>query len=155
MAGIPNTPQDLMMRLVIREPSSLDTGCWEWPGGKDGDGYAQASMSCKKIHVHRVLYAHFIGEIPPGLVTDHLCRNRPCCNPWHLEPVTTKENLRRGVGVGWGSRNRAKTHCPRGHPYEGDNLYIVKTGPKAGGRVCKLCSAAAQEKYRAKKTAGG
>jgi hypothetical protein len=79
------------------------------------------------------MYRHYIGEIPRGMTLDHICRNRDCCNPAHLEPVTVKENILRGDSLS--ARNARKTHCHRGHPLAGDNLSL----PPSGGRKCKAC----------------
>ena len=80
------------------------------------------------------------GVLPATMQLDHLCRERACCNPAHLEPVTQAENIRRGEAV--------KTHCPQGHPYEGDNLYIDSRGK----RRCKTCIAEqAARRYARKK----
>ncbi|MEE8234211.1 MAG: HNH endonuclease signature motif containing protein [Gammaproteobacteria bacterium] len=93
---------------------------------------------------HRVSYEMENGLVPKGLELDHLCRVRNCVNPQHVEPVTHKENCQRGeVGI----NHRRKTHCNRGHPYSGDNLYIV---PKNGKRGCKTCSRENLRKWRAK-----
>jgi hypothetical protein len=78
------------------------------------------------------VYEAVYGPIPEGMVIDHMCRNRACMNPTHLEPVTISENIRRGDTGGWEKR---KTECHRGHPYAGDNLYVTPTGK----RQCKKC----------------
>lgn len=75
------------------------------------------------------------GPIPEGLVIDHLCRNRGCVNPDHLEAVTQRENILRGEGLA--AANARKTHCPKGHPYSGENLYVV---PSSGRRQCRICA---------------
>jgi hypothetical protein len=82
---------------------------------------------------HRVVYEALVGPVPEGLELDHLCKESRCVNPAHLEPVTHAENVRRGRG--WGGQNARKTHCPSGHPYEGDNLILQKRG----GRLCRTC----------------
>lgn len=71
------------------------TGCWEWQQNRTNGGYGLMSIRNFPNLVHRVSYEEFVGQIPPGLQIDHLCRNRICCNPAHLEPVTPAENLRR------------------------------------------------------------
>jgi hypothetical protein len=97
------------------------------------------------FRAHRVAYEALIGPIPDGLQLDHLCRNRACVNPLHTEPVTQIENIRRGeAGVPSGSQQRAKTHCPQGHPYSQGNTYIRKNGH----RMCRTCNAAAQRRLR-------
>lgn len=115
--------------------------CWEWCGCTSR-GYGQFYMG-KKIHAaHRVSYELSVGPIPNGLTLDHLCRNRRCVNPSHLEPVTLKENVRRGRGPAAG--NFRKTHCPQGHPLLGDNLVV-----RRGWRECKTCNrAASYRKYK-------
>src|SRR5438445_4296974 len=82
-----HTIQDLLLRLVICEPTTLPTGCWEWPGGLIR-GYGQSGQTSPRGLVHRVVYEHFRGPVPEGLELDHLCRNRKCANFEHLEPVT-------------------------------------------------------------------
>ena len=102
--------------------------CWKWTGRIDNSGYAV-------VNVHRLMFELFNGKIPKGLVIDHLCRERDCFNPNHLEAVTQKENTLRGKGMA--SKNAKKTHCPQGHPLFGDNL--EKYGLSKGKRVCLTC----------------
>lgn len=109
--------------------------CWPWDGYRMDCGYGQARHGDKVTCAHRLAYEMLVGPIPKGLVIDHLCRVRECVNPAHMEPVTNAENIRRGEG---GAHWAAKTHCPQGHPYEGDNLYI----DRRGSRNCRTCSAA-------------
>jgi hypothetical protein len=75
-------------------------GCWEWTGSVDHYGYGYVSYMTRKLKAHRVAYELFKQEIPQGLVIDHLCRNRKCVNPEHLEPVTIGENVSRGYHLG-------------------------------------------------------
>lgn len=110
-------------------------GCWVWLGSKDRAGYGQTMYLGKVRRAHRVSYEVLVAPIPEGLVLDHLCRNRSCVNPAHLEPVTQRENLRRGDTLN--AANVLKTHCPRGHPYSGDNLY---RDPTHGFRRCRACA---------------
>src|SRR6266705_4138658 len=86
--------------------------CWIWKGSHKSNGYAECSIKHVNLSAHRVAYAALIGPIPKGMVLDHICRNRGCVNPWHLEPVTQQQNCRRGDT---GLHHAVKTHCPYGH----------------------------------------
>lgn len=88
--------------------------CWPWQGGSVRDGYGQFHLHARrKVQAHRYAYEQLIGPIPEGLTLDHLCRNRLCVNPKHLEPVTHAVNILRGQGTS--ARNAQKTHCVHGH----------------------------------------
>jgi hypothetical protein len=84
-------PEVLQNRISIDE-----RGCWLWTGRMNRNGYGRAYWYGKEPVVHRLVYEILIGQIPKGLVLDHLCRVRHCCNPEHLEPVTIRENTLRG-----------------------------------------------------------
>lgn len=120
--------------------------CWEWAGPVNEHGYGQTGRSVAPDAgglAHRIAYWILVGPVPDGLVLDHLCRNRRCVNPGHLEPVTQRENVLRGRGPV--SRNAAKTHCPKGHPYDEANTYWTTSG----GRQCKTCHREAERLRRA------
>ena len=108
------------------------TECWRWLGSiVQGSGYGgfQASTG-HRVNAHRWAYIAVRGQVPDGLQLDHLCRNRWCVNPWHLEPVTSLENVRRGQGHG------SETRCPYGHPYDDENTYHHR-GIRRHCRACR------------------
>ena len=124
----------------------LDNGCWEWTGARrQKAGYGLFHWQGLLRIAHRVSYEALIGLIPKGLESDHLCRNRACVRPEHIEPVSHRENVRRGVRP---SQMRAKRHCPHGHPYEGENLYVRPNGD----RECRTCHRT-QERARRRRVA--
>lgn len=133
----------------IPEPNS---GCWLWTAHLSWNGYGWFSFGYRKACAHRVAYTYLAGEIPAGLDLDHLCRNRCCCNPAHLEPVTRSENLRRGRN-GDVIRMRAAliTHCPKGHAYDAENTY---RHPRNGGRGCLTCRRSASDAYNKRRAHG-
>ena len=126
-----------------------NTRCWEWLGAKSPGGYGRFSWKGKCTVSHRVAYVALVGEVPKGLELDHLCRNRSCCNPQHLEPVSRSENVRRGdlVKVTL-ERHAAITHCPKGHEYTEENTYRHRNA-----RYCRKCHAdrERERRHRARK----
>lgn len=118
--------------------------CWTWEGGTGSHGYGQISLGRKQRLAHRVSYELFKGEIPHGLVVDHLCRTPRCVNPSHLEAVTQGENCLRGVGAC--ASNARKTHCVRGHEFTPETTYIV---PATGHRTCTVCRDARKARWDA------
>lgn len=109
-----------------------DGECWIWWGTKTRNGYGQVMFRGTHWMAHRAFYEYFVAQVPERLDLDHLCRNRACVNPWHLEPVTRSVNLYRATTVG--KYNTLKTHCPHGHPYSPEN-----TAVRRGKRVCRTC----------------
>jgi hypothetical protein len=123
-------------------------GCWPWVGHLNSWGYGRAWKDGRKQGAHRVAYEHFYGPIPYGLQIDHLCRNRRCVNPFHLEVVTSGENTRRGLSPS--GQNGRKTHCKYGHEFTLENTVIVQ-----GRRRCRQCERRRQhEKYLRRKARG-
>jgi hypothetical protein len=147
------TPGKKPRRLDDRLWEWVDRGeeweCWPWVGRTTKAGYGQISLGKydgqRTLYVHRVAYELLVGTIPEGLVIDHLCCNRTCCNPAHLEPVTHAENVRRGSS----RRFANQTHCKHGHEFAGDNLYLTPWGE----RVCRECARRRNREYDARKKA--
>ncbi len=108
-----------------------ESGCWLWLAGCTSGGYGAIRISGLQTGAHRVAYELYRGTIPEELCIDHLCRVRCCVNPWHMETVTLGENAIRG------SDHHLITHCPRGHPYSGHNLYLTKGGKERECRICR------------------
>lgn len=106
--------------------------CWVWTGPQYPNGYGKHRLGPGQPEraAHRISYEHHIGPIPNGQQLDHLCRNRLCVNPSHLEPVSPSENTRRQDHA-----NRRKTHCPQGHEYTEANTVVRPDGR----RDCLAC----------------
>lgn len=114
--------------------------CWEWTKGQRGAGYGSFRLDGRPQRAHCVAYEWANGPVPDGMELDHLCRNRICVRPSHLEAVTHRENLLRGEG--FAALNARRTHCHAGHPFDETNTYIDRRGE----RVCRTC--AREQKHR-------
>lgn len=119
----------MIYEQILRRIEVTDSGCWEWPGARLPSGYGSVRFDGRARVVHRVIWEHVNGPIPEGLQIDHLCRNRACCNPDHLEAVSQRTNLLRGMG--FSGLNSRKNQCPRGHPYD-----LIESD---GSRECSEC----------------
>lgn len=124
-----------------------DPGCLIWIGGAANNGYGTFWIDGRNVSAHRWSYEYHSGPIPAGLHLDHLCRNRRCVNPEHLEPVTCRENILRGEGSA--AQHSQLTHCPAGHAYSGANLYTPPGRPRE--RHCRQCNLARNRAYRLRK----
>lgn len=117
-------------RIDVRGPDE----CWPWKLSVGSHGYGQIGWGAKSekrtmVTAHRAAWTAVHGPIPDALTVDHLCRNRPCCNPAHLRLLTNEENGRDN------GPNR-RTHCPQGHPYDEANTYVRSNGHRA----CRTCN---------------
>jgi len=131
MRGRPPKPAIDRIRALV---SISENGCWLYAEGRaSSSGYRQVLVGQKLQYAHRVTYEALVGPILEGLVLDHLCRNRACVNPAHLEPVTQQVNTLRGIGPA--AVNSRKTHCSRGHELTPDNVYGAPVR-----RQCKACT---------------
>ena len=106
--------------------------CWAWMAGKV-KGYGTFWDGTRTARAHRFAYELLVGPIPDGLDIDHLCRNRGCVNPDHMEVVTNRQNVLRGIGPT--AENAVKTHCAHGHPFSPENTHIRPSGR----RTCRAC----------------
>lgn len=140
-----------MAKLPVAERfwAKVDRGgpgdCWLWVAGRNTDGYGRFKVGGRHVKAHRWAYESLVGPIPEGLEIDHLCRNPPCVNPAHMEPVVHRENLLRGDTLP--AVQVARTHCPQGHPYAGDNLRVSSDGR----RVCRACHRRRMAERRARR----
>lgn len=117
-----------------------NTGCWMWVG-LTAHEYGSMYHEGRTQRAHRVFYTAYKGPIPDGLVIDHLCRNKCCVNPEHLEAVTQKENVRRGKRV---ALLEERKFCLKGHALVGDNVIIRRRKY----RYCRICHYAENVRYK-------
>lgn len=149
MNGVAQLRPSWVRKIEVTHVDGVDVpgACWLWRGAHNKpQGYGRVCIDHQTLYLHRVTYEMLVGAIPDGLHLDHLCRQSPCCNPAHLEPVTPRVNTRRGL-IG------SKTHCPKGHPYAGENLRIYETAKGGPRRVCLACRRDYMPEYRAKRRA--
>jgi len=108
------------------------TSCWLWTGYVNPNGYGMVGGLGRTTYAHRLAYERWRGPLASGMVVDHVCRIRHCTNPDHLEAVTNRENILRGVGAT--AVNARKTHCKRGHEFTPENTWTYQ-----GMRRCRAC----------------
>lgn len=140
MTGRPRIPLEDRFWPKVHKTES----CWIWMGTRNEQGYGHMKLrrgvnEAYTAMAHRVSVELHGRTIPPGMQVDHLCRNRRCVNPAHLDIVTPAENTRRSAG------NASKTHCKYGHAFAGTNLFIDRNGTH---RRCRICMRAEAHKYR-------
>lgn len=118
------------MTITWRDRYEVDTktGCWNWTGQLDWDGRGR----WQGVMAYRAVYIEVVGPIAEGLELDHLCLNKRCVRPDHLEPVTRLENIRR--------RTALRTHCKWGHPFDEANTYRPKSPNGWEVRICRACN---------------
>ena len=134
-----NTPDRILTKIDAAGP------CWEWTGTVRSDnGYGQVSVDYRSTLAHRAVWEILVGPIPDGMTLDHLCRNRSCVNPDHLEVVTIGVNTGRSPIAVTAVHGR-KTHCLNGHAFTSENIYVIPSG----GRACRTCRTDRKRKHRA------
>lgn len=155
MTTIDQLPARIRAKISIElsPVAGLDGFCWTFTGRLQNHGYGDVTFGSGKQNrwlLHRWTYTQFIGPMPAHLQIDHLCRNRACCNPAHLEAVTGKVNQERGM-------KRLATHCKRGHKLSGNNLYIKNADSRRRwpSRECRACHREASKRSCARLRARG
>jgi HNH endonuclease len=154
MSGRPTDPVARFWRKVNQRGTVVkpELGpCWQWLGVPHRGGYGRHSPGPGvMMYAHRYSYVLLVGPVPDGLQLDHLCRNRMCVRPDHLEPVTAKENVARGEAPT--AIHGRKTSCDAGHPLTGDNLHVYTIRSSGTvGRRCRACGAERAREYRARR----
>ncbi len=125
-------------------------GCWLWTGALNS-GYGVVWDGAKVQRAHRVSYELFRGPLPVGTHGDHLCRTPRCVNPWHLDPVSKKENTLRGNSLA--AQHARQTHCIHGHEFTPENTRIYSCAGQPFMRICRQCNAIRQRTYHQKRRA--
>lgn len=119
-----------MRRFLAKCEPVTESGCWIWTAATTGNGYGVFYLGGKLLTAHRASYILYRGSVPDGLDVDHLCRNRLCVNPNHLEIVTRSINLKRGLEA---------RGCKNGHPFSIETFSEVRRSDGRIERRCILC----------------
>jgi len=134
-----NHISDILDRIEVN-----GNGCWTWMGARTAAGYGEANMNGHVVLIHRIVYERIRGAIPWHTELDHLCRNRACCNPYHLEAVSHRENILRGQSPP--ALLARKTHCQAGHEFTPEATITVN-----GNRECRECKKLRDHDYRVRR----
>lgn len=137
-------PKSVERRILDHVSICEVTGCWEWTGRLNPKGYGKIHAD-RYRRVHRVAYECFVGPLIEGLTIDHLCKNKRCVNPKHLEQVTLAENMARA-----GLTVPGASHCINGHEYTEENTY---RSPNKNGRNCRQCMKVSSLRFYARSRA--
>lgn len=129
-------------KILSRVEKINHSGCWEWQGNINDNGYGRIGINKKNYYVHRVSYDLFFGITNLDNVIDHICRNRKCCNPDHLREVDSFENVIEN-SESLPSKRFNQKECLRGHLLSGENVYKYKNK-----RYCKSCRADYHKTYK-------
>lgn len=142
--GTEQLPPRMRTKIAPRPCPRVDLPgpCWVWTAALTSRGYGCVGMNGRRYLSHRATYMLLVGPIPAGLELDHLCRNKVCCNPGHLEPVTSKTNSER-------SEPATKLRCIQGHPLAGPNLTIKSKSNGLTQRECRMCMMLRKQRLRA------
>jgi HNH endonuclease len=144
LPDLPPLKERLLARIKVD-----DNDCWIWQGyANPTTGYGMFTVERRTQPVHRLMYTVLVGPIPHGRHTDHLCRVHACANPAHLEIVTARVNILRGVGPS--ALHAVATHCVHGHEFTPENTYVV---PNRGTRQCRTCNRVREEARKARRRA--
>ena len=127
---------------LVRRTVLTESGCLEWTGSNNGHGYGEVRIGGKKRYAHRLAYEAKVGPIADGMVIDHLCRNRACINPLHLEATTHTLNIRRGLRGG----SIAEDGSFQCKSCGSDDFYVVKS-PRSHGGQTKQCAPCSRKSY--------